>query len=254
MATIEVRLTEYGDVEMLRDLYRAEAGCQIVRDSMLRRGLADPYLILVDGRVAGYGAVLNKYDTGRISEFYALPDTRPLSLPMLRAMISASGATSMQAQTNMPAMLMLLYDCATRIKQESILFSDAFTTALAPPGALFRPRAPEDPVFEHGVEPIGDYVIEAEGKVVATGGFLCHYNPPYGDIYMEVEGPSRRKGYGGYLVQELKRVCYEAGRRPAARCSVDNAASRNTLQKAGLLPCGRVLAGRIVRKPACDED
>jgi hypothetical protein len=34
---------------------------------------------------------------------------------------------------------------------------------------------------------------------------------------------------------------YLMGRIPAARCNASNAASRATLQKAGLLPCARVL-------------
>ena len=93
-----------------------------------------------------------------------------------------------------------------------------------------------------GAEP--DAVV-GSGPVVATGGFLCHYNPPYGDIFMEVTEPARRQGIGSYLVQEVKRVCYEAGKKPAARCGPSNIASRRTLQKAGLLPCGRLLAGKI---------
>jgi GNAT superfamily N-acetyltransferase len=80
---------------------------------------------------------------------------------------------------------------------------------------------------------------------VATGGFLTHSNPPYGDVYMAVAESHRRRGYGSYLVQELKRVCYEAGRRPAARCNAANVASRKTLEKAGMLPCGRMVMGRI---------
>jgi hypothetical protein len=52
---------------------------------------------------------------------------------------------------------------------------------------------------------------------------------------------------GSYLVQELKRVCYENGDVPAARCSPTNVASRATLQKAGFVPCGHILAGTIAR-------
>jgi RimJ/RimL family protein N-acetyltransferase len=81
--------------------------------------------------------------------------------------------------------------------------------------------------------------------VVATGGFLSHYNPPYGDIYMEVAEPFRRMGFGSYLIQELKRVCCEAGKKPAARCNPDNLASRRALEKAGLLPCGHFLVGEV---------
>ena len=64
---------------------------------------------------------------------------------------------------------------------------------------------------------------------------------------MEMAEPLRRRGYGSYLIQELKRVAYEMGKVPAARCNVTNAASRATLQKAGMLPCARVLTG--VLKP-----
>ena len=105
-------------------------------------------------------------------------------------------------------------------------------------GAVFRHAEPEDKSE--------DWVLEFNGKVVADGGYLCHYNPPYGDIYMATKEEERQKGYSSYLVQELKRVCYEAGKKPAARCNPDNVASRKTLQRAGMLPCGRHLAGDIV--------
>ena len=90
-------------------------------------------------------------------------------------------------------------------------------------------------------------LIESEGVAVATGGALFHYNPPYADLFMEVDEPYRRRGFGSYLVQELKRVCYEMGKKPAARCNAGNVASRQTLQKAGLLPCGRILLGEVVK-------
>ena len=65
---------------------------------------------------------------------------------------------------------------------------------------------------------------------------------------MEVDEPYRRRGFGSYLIQELKRVCYEMGRIPAARCNVGNVASRHSLQKAGLLPCPRILNGVFPEK------
>jgi GNAT superfamily N-acetyltransferase len=64
---------------------------------------------------------------------------------------------------------------------------------------------------------------------------------------MEVSEPYRRRGYGSYLVQELKRICYEIGKVPAARCNVANVASRKTMEKAGLLPCARILQGEVVK-------
>lgn len=244
---IQVRRVEYPEIEALRDLYRQEANCQIVRDSMLRRGLADGYLLLCDGQTAGYGGVMNKHDPGRLIEFYVLPVRRQRAQPMFRELLGASGATEIAAQTNLPLMLTMLFDFGTHIRDESVLFYDAFPTHLECPAGVFRHVTPEDAstLFAHHGEPPGDWLLEVDGIAVASGGFLCHYNPPYGDLYMEVEESWRRKGFGSYIIQELKRVCYEAGRRPAARCNVANVASRQTLQKAGMLPCARLLVGNV---------
>jgi len=242
--TVEVRRAAAAEVQAMRDLYRQEMNCQVRYDSMVGRGLADPYLILIQGRVAGYGAMLNRYDPGRLMEFYALPHVRGEALRMFRALLGASGATHIAAQTNDPSMLLMLYDCGRNIVTDSILFHDAFRSDLPCPGGVFRRAAPGERGPD-GEDPDVQWVIEAGGAIVAGGGFLGHYNPPYADIYMSVAAAARRRGFGSYLVQEVKRVCYEAGRRPVARCNPDNAASRRTLEKAGLLPCGRVLVGEV---------
>ena len=183
-----------------------------------------------------------------IKEFYVLPAYRGLALPMFRQLIETSGARRIEAQTNDVLLTLMLYDCATEITSETVVFRDALTTSLAVPEATFRQvtDADQERIFEHKVEPVGDWIIESDGAVAATGGILYHYNLPYGDIFMEVAEPFRRRGYGSYLVQELKRVCYETGRIPAARCNVSNAGSRATLQKAGLLPCARILRGVLI--------
>jgi GNAT superfamily N-acetyltransferase len=236
---VTVQRVEFRDVERMRDLYRAEADVQLIHDSALGRGLADPYVFLVDGAVAGYGGVWNKYDPDRILEFYVLPHRRREALAIFREFAATSHATSMEAQTNVPLMVQMLYDCASDIKAENYLFADAEVTSLASPGGVFRAARPEDG------DPGGEFVIECDGAIVAQGGFLCHYNPPYGDIYMGVAETARRRGFGSYIVQELKRVCYEAGRRPSARCNAANAISRRTLEKAGFLVCGRLLTGTL---------
>lgn len=236
--TIEVERVEYREVEAMRELYRQKADCQIICDSALRRSMADPYVIIVEGHKAGYGAMWNG-ETRQIMEFYTLPQVRAQALPMFRELLAISQATSIEAQTNMPLMLTMLYDCASDITTESILFEDAFTTGLACPEGVFRRTKPDDAIQE------GDWSIETNGTIVAWGGFLCHYNPPYGDVFMGVAESARRQGFGSYLVQEIKQVCYEAGKKPAARCNPTNIASRKTLQKAGFLPCGRLLVGKV---------
>lgn len=238
---IEARRAEYREVEAMRGLYRQEANCQIIHDSFLARGLADPYLILVKGLVAGYGAVSNKYGKGRLMEFYTVPSLRGQALPMFRELLSVSQATHIEAQTNLPLLLLMLYDCGTNITAENVLFHDAFVTNLACPEGAFRHATTADEGLDAEIE----WVVEAKGSIVASGGFLCHYNPPYGDVYMNVVESARRQGFGSYLVQALKRVCYEAGRKPSARCNPTNPASRRTLEKAGFLPCGRLLVGEV---------
>jgi GNAT superfamily N-acetyltransferase len=246
---LEVQIAPPEEVSPLRELHRAEMGCQILHDSWHGRGWTDSYLLRVAERVVGYGLVggVPPNSKDRIVEFWVLPVHRAAALPLFRTLVRISRAKSIEAQTNDNLLTLMLYDCATAIESNTILFREAFTTDLAAPGALFRRAGPteRDRVFVHRVEPVGDWVIESAGEIAATGGMLCHYNPPFADIFMEVAAPFQRRGLGSFLVQELKRVCYEMGKIPAARCQASNVASRATLQKAGLLPCARILTGSI---------
>ncbi|MBX2966728.1 MAG: hypothetical protein KF845_11310 [Cyclobacteriaceae bacterium] len=62
---------------------------------------------------------------------------------------------------------------------------------------------------------------------------------------MEVKEDCRQKGFGSFLIQELKKQCYLAGRVPAARTGIDNVASRVTLIKASLKIAGFMLLGKV---------
>jgi GNAT superfamily N-acetyltransferase len=244
---IDVSSVSLDEVLPLRELYRREMNCQIVHDSLPGRGFGNLFLIRADGRNAGYGFVMGYRGEPKdlVREFYVLPALRGSALPMFRRLIETSRALRIEAQTNDVLLTLMLYDCATEITSDRVVFHDALTTNLAVPGASFRKviAADKENIFEHKVEGVGEWLIEEDGAIVATGGIALHYNLPYGDIYMEVDEPFRRRGYGSYLIQELKRACYEMGRIPAARCDVSNAGSRASLQKAGLLPCARMLSG-----------
>ena len=245
----EAILVPSEETRALRELHRQEMNCQIILDSWHGRGWCDSYLLRLDDRVVGYGLVggVRGEKKETVTEFSVLPMHRAAALPLFRKFVAQSGARQIEVQTNDILLTLLLYDCATNIQANEVLFHDGLTTSLAAPGVTFRRATGDDRarVFEHKVEPVGDWVLEASGGVVATGGILFHYNVPYGDIYMEVAEPHRRRGFGSFLVQELKRVCYEMGKIPAARCNASNAASRATLQKAGMLPCARLLTGSI---------
>jgi GNAT superfamily N-acetyltransferase len=249
---IDVAQVTLEEILPLRELYRQEMHCQIVHDSLPGRGFGNLYSLRVDDRVAGYGFVMGYRGEPKdmIREFFVLPAFRRRALPLFRHLIATSQARRIQVQTNDILLTLMFYDCATDIASDTVVFRDAEATNLTVPGATFRVATEEDKerIFEHNVEPVGDWLIEYAGVIVASGGILFHYNLPYGDIYMEVDACCRRRGYGSYLIQELKRACYEMGRIPAARCNVMNLASRATLQKAGLLPCARILSGIVPEK------
>lgn len=236
---IEVRLVDFRDIEPLKELFREEADCQIVHDSILSRRLADPYLVLYEGEIAAYGGVWTRYFPGRVVEFHALEGFRDDRGALFERFIAATGAKEIEAQTNMPAMRELLDEFGVEPAEEKILFREGAPSALEyPAGSFRRRRAGED-------GPEGAWVVEIAGEVVAGGGVLTHYNPPYGDLYMEVRASARRRGVGRYIVQELKRVCHESNLIPAARCDPSNTASRRTLERGGMAECGRLLAATI---------
>jgi GNAT superfamily N-acetyltransferase len=248
---IKVTKSELADVFRLRDLYQQEMNCQIIFDAGHERGFSDVYSVTVEGRVAGYGAVGSaklKPLQGTVMEFYVLPAHRPSALTLFHALLRASRATQIQSQTNDTLLTLMLYDCARNIQSRTILFHDARETSLTLPGVTFRKATKADAsrIFPHKHEPVGDWVLESKATIVATGGVLFHYNRPYGDIFMEVSKRFRRRGLGSYLVQELKRTCYELGSLPAARCNESNIASRKTLEKAGFAPCARILTGTVM--------
>jgi GNAT superfamily N-acetyltransferase len=244
---IDVSLVPAEETLALRDLHRKEMNCQIVLDSWHGRGWTDSYLLRLDGRVVGYGLVggVRAERKEIVTEFYVLPVHRAQALPLFRRFTAASRARSIEAQTNDILLTLMLYDCAVEIETNVILFHDALSTSLSVPGAIFRETIQTDRehIASQKLDTDAAWMIEVNGQVAATGGILFHYNIPYGDIYMAVAEPFRRQGYGSYLIQDLKRVCHEMGRIPAARCNASNVASRATLQKAGLLPCARVLTG-----------
>jgi len=232
-----------------RDIYRLEMSCQIIHDSLHSRpGWTREYLLFSDGLPAGYGSVAVAgpwKGKPTVYEFYVLPHYRTHAFELFRTLLIASGAVMINVQTNDSLITVLLHVFATDVACESVLFHDKVTTALLPAGATFRCATPADALDVPHDQLKWHGVVEVDGTVAGTGGILFHYNRPYGDIYMEIAERFRRQGLGSFLVQELKRVCYDGGNIPAARCNPRNIASRRTLQKAGFVPCGNILNGSV---------
>jgi GNAT superfamily N-acetyltransferase len=247
---IEIERADYKELESMRELYCAEANTQVVHYSFLGRRLADVYAARMDGEIAGYGAIANKYYEGRVIEFHVLGDFRDRAAAIFSGLIAASNAVGIEAQTNIPLMLAMLQEFGTNIVKEHLLFHDGLTTQLECPDGVFRRRVEADGpgMFGRPEETLSQWVVETRGAIVAAGGFLTHYNPPYGDLFMETAEDARRRGFGSHVVQELKKICYASGKKPAARCNPENIASRKTLEKAGMLVCGEILAAEIKKK------
>jgi GNAT superfamily N-acetyltransferase len=240
------------EIESWRDLYRQEMSCQIIHDSFHRRdGWTREYLLFVGNNAVGYGSIVVEgpwKGSPTVFEWYVLPQYRSRIFDLFAALLSASNAVAIEIQTNDPLATVMLHAFAQNIKTESLLFHDRITTSHSVDGAVIRPINPDDAtaISAQKLDCDAKWLLEIEGQIAATGGILYHYNRPYGDIYMAVADSFRRRGLGAYLVQELKRVCYEQGSVPAARCNPANVASRKTLQKAGFVPCGCMLHGAVV--------
>ena len=247
-AAVEAALEE---ILPMREAYRREMDAQIVHDSWHSRGFARPWLLFAGGEAVGYGAVggAPREPKDIVKEFHVIPERRGDAVALFRALVAASGARRVAAQTNDVLLLLMLHDFATEISSDTILFADRLTTNLEPPvaGTVFRALAEADRerAFTHTHEPVGEWGLDLDGSIIATGGLALHYNPPYADIYMEVVASQHRRGLGSYLVQELKRVARQEGYRAAARCHKDNTASRRALERAGMLPCARIVEGRL---------
>jgi GNAT superfamily N-acetyltransferase len=248
---MELKQVEPSSVLALRTRQRQEMNCQIVGDSIHRRpGWTICYELETAGQAIGFGSIAIAgpwKDKPTLREFYLEPESRGDAFRLFEAFLTRSRPEYFELQSNDLLATTLAISFASTIQTESVVFQDHARTQLPSPGALLRQITPVEEILEaiRDRQGGGEWVLELEGAPIAKGGILFHYNRPYGDIYMEVEAAYRKRGFGAFLVQELKRECYKLGAVPAARCNPHNIASRGTLQKAGFAPCAHILVGRM---------
>jgi GNAT superfamily N-acetyltransferase len=235
------------DILALRALFLQETNFQIRYNACHERGWTDSYLLKIDGLDVGYGVIKGqeKDDRNTIFEFYVIPPFKKFAAPLFLELISASDAKYIECQSNDLLLSSMLYEFSRDIRSDVVLFEPHSVREYKIPDSVFRPRRADERIFEHTVEGVGDYVLEVKKEIVATGGFMLHYNVPFADLYMEVRKDHRRQGYGTFILQELQKACYLAGRVPAARCAVKNLASRAALMKSGLRVCGFMQMGNV---------
>ncbi len=240
---VSVREVSQDSVMDLRVEMLDQTQCQFIKFSALGRGFVRVFEF-GDPNPFGYGILQTKYDPDAIVEFYCRPSCSGLAQEAFAAFVIASGAKEVLAQSNMPELFGLMQENAAKLETRSILFCDARESALEC-SATIRPVKKGEAIFEHFGEPVGSWCAEVEGKIVATAGYLTHYNPPYADVFMEVEASWRNMGIGSCLVPEVMKVIRQEGLVPAARCNPDNEASRRTLEKAGFEVCGEYVSGLL---------
>ena len=237
----------------LRDLYRAEMNCQVVHDSIhTRPGWTHTYLFSLGGPVVGFGSIAVGgpwREKPTVLEFYLVPGSRTHAFAVFEEFLATAHASYMEVQSNDLLATAMIHTYGREISAESIVFRDCSTTSLSGNGATLEAVTPADEVrlCIEDRSGGGEWRLDADGVAAGKGGILFHYNKPYGDIYMEIGEPYRRRGLGSYLVQELKRLAYELGAIPAARCNPANLPSRRTLQKAGFEPYASILTGSLAR-------
>ena len=248
---ISTTLASRQDILPLRVRYRTEANGQIVHDSIhARPGWTKSYLLRIGGAVVGFGSVAIAgpwKDKPTVFEFYVLPERRGRAFDYFEAFVAASGARFFEVQTSDSLLTVMLHAYGSDLASEKIVFRDELTTSLAVRGAALRRVTSEKESVCCFQERAGksEWTLELNAKRVGSGTLLFHYNYPYCDVAMEINEECRRHGLGAYLVQELKRIAYEMGGIPAARCDPHNVASRRTLQKAGFVPFAHILVGKI---------
>jgi hypothetical protein len=234
-------------IEPLRRQFLGATVFQLRYYAVHERRWSDSYLIAVDGSDAGYGLIKGQeiLDRDTVFEFYVAPSFMSMAYTMFEELLISSAVPHIECQSNDQLLTSLLLEFARNIRSDVALFEDHITTKMSISGAVVRRRQPSEAMFDHNAEPEGDYVVEFAGEIVASGGFLLHYNPPFADLYMETRPDARRRGYASLLLQEVKRACYQAFRVPAARCGLDNYGSRAALTKAGMRICGFMLLGDV---------
>jgi ribosomal protein S18 acetylase RimI-like enzyme len=256
---LEIKRVGYPLIESLRAMFLTENHCQIRFDAVHRRGWADEYLLILDGCTVGYGSIKGLRETDdrdSIFEWYLRPETRFASDKIFQRLIDVTAAKYIVAQTNQPQLSGLQARHASSLSSEALLFGNPIIKQeSAPSGCRFRKiELRDNPLFAHRAEPEGTFGIERNGVIVATAGYLQHYNFPFVDLYLEVRDDCRGRGIGRYLIQELIKYCFLVGRIPAARCNPANLASKKCLLCGGFKQVGSILIGQLAVRPESNQN
>lgn len=235
---------ESAHIKSLRELFLHENNFQFVYNKCHDYGWSASWLCMADGVEIGYGSIwgsITREQRDAVFEFYIIKSFRHLSNTIFPSFCTVSNAVFIEAQSNDIFLSPLLYQYCENINAEAMLFHDHYESRLVNTELQLRKSVPEDNLGNDGDE----YVLLLNNEIIGGGGLMLNYNKPYADIYMQIKEPFRLKGYGSWLVQELKKEAYRIQRVPSARCNINNHISRATLEKSGFKICGFILKGNI---------
>jgi GNAT superfamily N-acetyltransferase len=265
---VEIEPATLDEVADLRLLYAREFGDIIRYEREIRQGRTRIYGVRSAGTLIGYGILHGEgEDRSTVVEFFLLPHYRRHTVPVFDRFTAATEATGVQARSNDRDLLLLLYERTREIVPGAYYFRDAESTHHPIPGVRCRSIEPDDldtltPILTSSagwpfeladrqaviawMETNECRLLEDEEGIAGIGAILHGYNPPFANIGMVVMKRARGRGYGTYLVEELKREAHAMGKIPRADCAPWNATSRATLLRAGFLVSGRVLRGTFI--------
>jgi hypothetical protein len=205
----------------LRKLFLQEANHQIRYNARHERGWSDSCILAADGSRVGYGSIMVREipDRDTVFEYFVVPPFRKYASTLFRSLLDAAHPQFIECQSNDPLLSSMLFEFGRGIFSDTVLFEDHCVTQLHLPGAVVRRRRADEEAFAHGIEPVGDYVLDLNGEVIATGGFMLHYNEPFADLYMEVREDRRRRGQFSSPGAEARMLCGGTGAGGAMRHS-----------------------------------
>src|SRR6267378_5618451 len=109
---IETRRAEFREIEPLRDIYRQEMNCKFIHDSIHSRpGWTQEYLLMDGGATVGYGSIAVSgpwKDKPTVYEYYLLPRYRSRMFDCFCELLTSSGATTIETQSNDPLLTVML--------------------------------------------------------------------------------------------------------------------------------------------------
>ncbi|MFN3728323.1 MAG: GNAT family N-acetyltransferase [Fimbriimonadaceae bacterium] len=244
MSTVRAERQTAAQIASSRQKLRDNVNVQLVRDSASHREGVENFAFIETDLMIGHAVVSHGFFDDRVIEFYLHPGFEGRALECLDALRRTTKVRELEAQTNLALPTWLVHASCPCVEPHNVLFGDTDRYELPLSDAVLRPALPED-VIPETEEPTGTYVLEVRGEIVGSGGYLTHYNPPFADVYMGIGTPFRGRGYGAWIVQELRRVAREHDYVPAARCNFGNHASCRSLLRGGFCLAGLIIVGTV---------